>query len=59
MREEDENEKPIPLIYVELNKVKKEHYEKALHQATTYLQKTNEEKSENVKECFVIVQTGL
>lgn len=55
----DEKDELIPHLYVELKKTGGDHFEKALDQATNYLQKTIEERSEEIKECFIVVQRGV
>ena len=46
-------------LYVELKKVKGDHFEKALDKATKHIRVTLEQESIHVKECFVVVQRGL
>jgi len=55
----DLNDKLVRHLYVELKKVGGDHFEKALHQATKHIQNTIEQGSEQIKECFVVVQRGL
>ena len=52
-------DKLVRHLYVELKKVGGDHFEKALHQATKHIQNTIEQGSEQIKECFVVVQRGL
>lgn len=55
----DDQNKLVRYVYVELKKEGGQHFEKALYQATEYLQNTIEGTSETVKECFVVVQRGV